>query len=59
MMNYARHTTIESVSNHDSKQLDYLHDSESNTIVALRAKDDGWLNIQRPFNQQPSNNHFR
>ncbi|WP_042161517.1 DinB family protein [Paenibacillus gorillae] len=125
MMNYVRHTTIESVSGLDSEQLDYLHDSESNTIgallfhiasvefayrvwtteerhltpseyefwdpgiklgntarelihgknleyyidllnkvrsdtiSALRAKDDDWLNIQRPFNQQPSNNYFR
>jgi len=125
MMNYARHTTIESVSGLDSEQLDYLHDSESNTIgallfhiasvefayrvwtteerdltpaeyefwdpgiklgniarerikgnnldyyltllnnvradtiIALKAKDDTWLDIQRPFNQQPSNNYFR
>jgi len=35
MMNYTRHTTIESVSGLCSEQLDYLHDSESNSIGAL------------------------
>jgi len=35
MMNYARHTTLESTKNLTVDQLDYLLDSESNSIGAL------------------------
>lgn len=35
MMNYARHTTLEAVKDLSVDQLDYLLDSESNSIGAL------------------------
>jgi hypothetical protein len=35
MMNYARYTTLESVKGLTVKELDYLHDEESNSIGAL------------------------
>ncbi len=35
MMNYARHTTLSDVDGMTVEQLDYLHDSESNSIGAL------------------------
>lgn len=35
MMNYARHTTLQSVKNLTADQLDFLLDSDSNTIGAL------------------------
>jgi uncharacterized damage-inducible protein DinB len=35
MMNYARHTTVQSVRNLSVEQLDYLHDQECNSIGAL------------------------
>jgi uncharacterized damage-inducible protein DinB len=35
MMNYARHTTLEEVSDLSMGQLDHLHDKESNSIGAL------------------------
>jgi uncharacterized damage-inducible protein DinB len=125
MMNYARHSTLESVKDISISQLDHLHDSDSNSIGALlfhiaavefayrtwtfderdlnyeerlfwepgmklsdmgrdrikgndlnyylnilideriktleafRNKEDSWLDIEKPFNNRPSNNHFR
>jgi uncharacterized damage-inducible protein DinB len=35
MMNYARHTTLQEVDGLNARQLDYLHDQESNSIGAL------------------------
>jgi uncharacterized damage-inducible protein DinB len=35
MMNYARHTTLQAVQGLTTRQLDHLHDPESNTIGAL------------------------
>jgi uncharacterized damage-inducible protein DinB len=35
MMNYARHTTLDEVSDLTARQLDHLHDKESNSIGAL------------------------
>jgi uncharacterized damage-inducible protein DinB len=37
MMNYARHTTLSDVEGLGVKELDYLHDRESNSIGALLA----------------------
>ena len=35
MMNYARHTTLETVSGLSTQELDHFHDSKSNSIGAL------------------------
>ncbi|WP_123040547.1 DinB family protein [Cohnella candidum] len=125
MMNYARCTTLETVRDLTISQLDYLHDSDSNSIGALlfhiaaveyayrtwtfeerdlnyderqfwepgmklgdsgreriknndltyylsllnevrtktleyfSNKEDSWLDIEKPFNNKPSNNYFR
>ena len=37
MMNYARHTTLSAVEGLAVTELDYLHDSQSNSIGALLA----------------------
>lgn len=39
--------------------LDLLHRERSKTLKCLESKDDLWLEIERPFNDKPSNNYFR